>query len=238
YGRRGIWLSFSAKQRMERDAPLFTAKIRFEPAENLDAMVERIRAALTEGRSGRETSVDREVKTFLRLPAPALRLGVRVVRRLDAWGALPAPPARAPVERPARPDAAPRTARPGGTRAPRGSPPSLLLPSRPARRAEAQARARSSRSRPLRQPGGRRPLPPLPGRGRARGAPRSRPLPARRRAHQLLRRDARVVRRARPGVRVRLRGDVGPPHPARGARRRLRRARVRRGRGRVRGDEV
>ena len=90
YDRRGIWLSFSAKQRMERDAPLFTAKIRFEPAENLDAMVDRIRAALTEGRSGRETSVDREVKTFLRLPAPALRLGVRVVRRLDAWGALPA----------------------------------------------------------------------------------------------------------------------------------------------------
>src|SRR5207249_1423888 len=90
YDRRGIWLSFSAKQRLERDAPIFTAKIRFEPAEPLDALVDRIRAALGEGRSGRETAVEREVNTFLRLPAPALRLGVRVVRRLDAWGVLPA----------------------------------------------------------------------------------------------------------------------------------------------------
>ena len=90
YDRRGIWLSFSAKQRLERDAPIFTAKIRFEPAEPLDTLVERIRAALGEGRSGRETAVEREVNTFLRLPAPALRLGVRVVRRLDAWGVLPA----------------------------------------------------------------------------------------------------------------------------------------------------
>ena len=90
YDRRGIWLSFSAKQRLERDAPIFTAKIRFEPAEPLDALVDRIRAALGEGRSGRETAVEREVNTFLRLPAPALRLGVRLVRRLDAWGVLPA----------------------------------------------------------------------------------------------------------------------------------------------------
>ena len=90
YDRRGIWLSFSAKQRLERDAPIFTAKIKFEPTEPLDALVERIRAALGEGRSGRETAVEREVNTFLRLPAPALRLGVRVVRRLDAWGVLPA----------------------------------------------------------------------------------------------------------------------------------------------------
>jgi len=90
YDRRGIWLSFSAKQRLERDAPLFTAKIRFEPAETLDAMVDRIRAVLGEGRSGRETAVEKEVNTFLRLPAPALRLGVRIVSRLDAWGVLPA----------------------------------------------------------------------------------------------------------------------------------------------------
>ena len=33
YQRRGIWLSFSAKQRLERDAPLFTAKLSFDPDE-------------------------------------------------------------------------------------------------------------------------------------------------------------------------------------------------------------
>jgi hypothetical protein len=90
YERRGIWLSFSGKQRMERDAPLYTAKLHFDSNESLDAMVDRIAALVGEGRSGRESSTDREVKAFLRLPAPVLRAGVRVVRRLDAWGLLPA----------------------------------------------------------------------------------------------------------------------------------------------------
>ena len=89
YERRGIWLAFSAKQRLEPDAPLFTVKIPFEPTEPLGAMVDRVQAALGEGRSGRETATDREITTFLRLPAPLLRLGVRVMRRLDAWGLLP-----------------------------------------------------------------------------------------------------------------------------------------------------
>ena len=90
YARRGIWLAFSAKQRLERDAPIFTVKIPFDPAEPLTAMVDRVCAALAERRTGREGHTEREVRTLLRLPAPLLRLGVRVVRRLDAWGALPA----------------------------------------------------------------------------------------------------------------------------------------------------
>lgn len=89
YERRGIWLAFSGKQRMERDAPLFTAKMLFDPNEPLDAMVDRIGALVGEGRSGRESATDREIRAFLRLPAPVLRAGVRVVRRLDAWGLLP-----------------------------------------------------------------------------------------------------------------------------------------------------
>ena len=88
YERRGIWLAFSGKQRMERDAPLFTAKMLFDPNEPLEGMVERLAALVGEGRSG-ETATDREIKAFLRLPAPILRAGVRVVRRLDAWGLLP-----------------------------------------------------------------------------------------------------------------------------------------------------
>jgi len=90
YQRNGIWLAFSAKQRLERDAPLFTAKIRFEADEPLDDFAARVLGAVREGRSGRESATDREIKAFLRLPAPVLRLGVRAVRRLDAWGLLPA----------------------------------------------------------------------------------------------------------------------------------------------------
>jgi hypothetical protein len=89
YERRGIWLAFSAKQRLERDAPIFAAKVPVAPDEHLDAIVERVYAALGEGRSGRETRTDREVKAFLKLPAPVLRLGVRALRRLDAWGLVP-----------------------------------------------------------------------------------------------------------------------------------------------------
>jgi len=76
YDRRGIWLAFSAKQQMHRDAPL-------------PAMVDRLLAVLGEGRSGRETAADREVKGFLRLPAPLLRLAVRLQRVLDGWNLLP-----------------------------------------------------------------------------------------------------------------------------------------------------
>ncbi len=90
HARNGIFLSFSAKQRMERDAPIFTAKVEVDPAEPLVAMVDRILGTLGEGRSGRESATDREVKLFLRVPAPLLRIGVKIVARLDAWGLLPA----------------------------------------------------------------------------------------------------------------------------------------------------
>src|SRR5215467_5543657 len=90
YDRRGIWLSFSGKKRMERDAPIYTSKVAFDPAETLDAMVDRLQAAVGEGRSNRESATDREIKTFLRIPAPILRIGTRLVRRLDGWNMLPA----------------------------------------------------------------------------------------------------------------------------------------------------
>jgi hypothetical protein len=89
YDRRGIWLAFSAKQRLERDAPIFTAKIEYRSGEPLPAMVDRLLAILGEGRSGRETAADREVKGFLRLPPAILRLAVRAQRVLDGWNLLP-----------------------------------------------------------------------------------------------------------------------------------------------------
>lgn len=89
YDRNGILLSFSGKQRMERDAPIYTSKFAFEPSEPLAAMVDRLLERVHEGRSGRETATDREIKGFLRLPAPVLRLAIRLQRTLDGWGLLP-----------------------------------------------------------------------------------------------------------------------------------------------------
>ncbi len=89
YDRKGIWLAFSAKQRMEKDAPIFTAKIAFDPTETLPAMVDRLMTTLREGRSGKETATDREIKGFLTLPAPILRVAVKLQRWLDGWNLLP-----------------------------------------------------------------------------------------------------------------------------------------------------
>jgi len=89
YARRSIWLAFSAKQRLERDAPLFTAKVEFTPGEPLGAFVDRLLGLLGEGRSGKESAADREIKGFLKLPGPILRTAVKLQRVLDGWNLYP-----------------------------------------------------------------------------------------------------------------------------------------------------
>jgi hypothetical protein len=89
YDRNAIQLSFSGKQRMERDAPIYTSKLTFDPNEPLVAMVDRILDRVHEGRSGRETATDREIKGFLKLPAPLLRLAIKLQRLADGWNLLP-----------------------------------------------------------------------------------------------------------------------------------------------------
>lgn len=90
YARRAVWIAFSAKQRLERDAPLFTAKVEYRRDEPLGAFVDRVLAVLGAGRAGTESHADRQIKGFLRLPVPVLRAAVRVQRALDAWNLYPA----------------------------------------------------------------------------------------------------------------------------------------------------
>jgi hypothetical protein len=90
HDRRGIWLSFTGKQRLDRDAPVFTAKVPFLPGDSIGTLVDRIAEATHAGRAGKESTTDREVRTALRLPAPLLRLGTRLVRWLDSRNLLPA----------------------------------------------------------------------------------------------------------------------------------------------------
>jgi hypothetical protein len=88
--RNGVWITLSAKQRFDDDAPILTVKQRFEPGETLDEMVDRLHAALRAGRSGKRSTADTEVSILLRLPAPLLHAAVRLVRLADGLGLLPA----------------------------------------------------------------------------------------------------------------------------------------------------
>ncbi len=87
--RDGIWITFSAKQRFDDDAPLLTVKRRFDPVESLDEMVEGLLAGLGGARSGRKTASDREMALLLRLPPWVARALVRFVQGADSLGLLP-----------------------------------------------------------------------------------------------------------------------------------------------------
>lgn len=88
--RDGVWITFSAKRVFDDQSPIITVKRRFDPGETLDQMVDGLHAGLSEGRSGRKSSSDREMDLLLRLPAPLVRLVVALARGIDALGLLPA----------------------------------------------------------------------------------------------------------------------------------------------------
>ena len=51
YQRKGIWISYSAKQRMKKGAPLLVLKREFDPDESFAAMVAAMRHAAPQPRS-------------------------------------------------------------------------------------------------------------------------------------------------------------------------------------------
>lgn len=87
--RNGVWITLSAKQRFDDDAPILTVKRRFEVGESLDEMVDAVQARLAGGRAGRKGASDREMEWLLRLPPPLIRAVLAGVRGLDALGLLP-----------------------------------------------------------------------------------------------------------------------------------------------------
>ncbi len=88
--RDGIWLSYSAKKSLADGAPIVVVKRRFEPEVSFDDLLEQVYADLERGRSDEKSHVDKELSLFLRLPGPALRVGVGALRWLDRWNLLPA----------------------------------------------------------------------------------------------------------------------------------------------------
>lgn len=89
YDRDGIWISYSAKKALRDDAPIVVIKRKFDPSMGFEQVVDFIYGDLQEGRSDKQSHVDKELKLFLALPAPLLRIGVRLLAWLDSWNLLP-----------------------------------------------------------------------------------------------------------------------------------------------------
>lgn len=89
YQRRGIWLSFSAKKRLDDASPVVVVKQRFDPSQPFEALVDQLATSVAEGRSDKPSHVDKELSLVLRLPEPVLSLAVRLMMWLDKWNLLP-----------------------------------------------------------------------------------------------------------------------------------------------------
>jgi hypothetical protein len=90
YQRKGIWISYSAKQRMKKGAPLMVLKRECEPDESFAAMVAAMGAQLQSAKFGGEkASIDGEMKIVLALPGFVRRLVMLVYRMLEANGMFP-----------------------------------------------------------------------------------------------------------------------------------------------------
>jgi hypothetical protein len=87
--RDGVWMTFAAKRAFSDDAPLVTIKRRFDQDGSLAEMVDAILDRIGAGRRGARAASDREIDVLLRLPAPLIRLVVRLGRAADGLGWLP-----------------------------------------------------------------------------------------------------------------------------------------------------
>lgn len=90
YQRRGIWVSYSAKQRMKKGAPLIVLKREFEAEEPFAAMVATMVSELQSAKfSGERNSVDGELRLVLMLPGFLRRVTFAAYRLLEANGMFP-----------------------------------------------------------------------------------------------------------------------------------------------------
>ncbi len=90
YQRKGIWISYSAKQRMRRGAPLIVLKREFDADELFAAMVTAMQSQLQSAKfSGEVNTVDGELKLVLMLPGFLRRVVFVAYRALEALGLFP-----------------------------------------------------------------------------------------------------------------------------------------------------
>jgi len=89
YQRDGIYLSFSAKKSFDEAAPLVVIKMKFDPEETLEEMVERVIARLSKGRSDEKSYTDKETNLVLLLPRIGIRFVIWFLSTLDYFNLLP-----------------------------------------------------------------------------------------------------------------------------------------------------
>jgi hypothetical protein len=89
WDRKGIWLSFAAKKRMDDRAPLSTVKLELDPEQPFPQMVERIHGNIDRARSARKSAAERDTGLLLRLPALFIEIIVRLVALLDFFNLAP-----------------------------------------------------------------------------------------------------------------------------------------------------
>jgi hypothetical protein len=90
YQRKGIWVSYSAKQRMQKGAPLIVLKREFDPVEPFADMVRAMQDQLHSAKfSGDDNVVDGELKLLLAVPGFLRRFALALYRGLEANGLFP-----------------------------------------------------------------------------------------------------------------------------------------------------
>lgn len=89
YQRDGVWLSYSAKKELKDGSPIVVLKRKFDPTMSFEETVRFMHGDVKEGRSNKKSHMDKELSFFLKLPAPLLRFGVKIVRWLDSVNLLP-----------------------------------------------------------------------------------------------------------------------------------------------------
>jgi len=87
--RDGVWITYSAKQEILDGSPVLTIKRKFERDEGLLEMVDSFKEELLARRRGKESTADKEVNVFVRLPPFVVRAGVAALRLVDSLGLLP-----------------------------------------------------------------------------------------------------------------------------------------------------
>ncbi len=88
--REGVYITFSAKRKIEDGSPMLTIKRQFHPErESLEEMVDGVMGTLRPQRAGKKTQSDKEMSLLLRLPNVVIQLLLKAADFLDYFGLLP-----------------------------------------------------------------------------------------------------------------------------------------------------